>query len=867
MEDAGTRPAVTKFVPPVAPSTLVPRHHHVAALDRLVARHPVTLVAAPAGSGKTVLLVEWVQQRTEGSWAWLSCDVTDAHGDRFWVSVVEACGRLGEAVGEEARALLAEEPEALDDVVPALVNDLASLDRHTVLVIDDLHVVPSRAVAPLALLVERLPPTAALVLATRSDPPLPLHRWRLNGLLGEVRSDELRFSAREAGQLVAANGVDLAPADADALTERTEGWAAGVQLAALTLRGDPDPSAFVRAFAGSDHNVTDYLVGEVLRQLDLDTLDFLLATATLDEFDADRCRALTGRLDAADRLDALAAANLFVVRVGTQAGTYRLHHLFRDVLCGWLAARDPARLQALHAAASRWYEQHGDVTRAIRHAVDGSDADRAFALVGEHAASGYLRGTPGISSWIAELGDEVLSARTDQILDFILALILAGSIDEAGRWLAHLDALAPADPGPPFAARHALAKAAWHINRGEAEAAVAHGEEAVQQVAPGEDPLIDLAPAVLIRGYGYLDRPDDARAVYRDAFDRSAANPVMQQVLLEGAIAAVELECGNLRLAGELAERAAGAARRLGAEQHFGASDVMRTLGVLEGETGDLTTAERHLEVTLDIAARGRPTFALSSLVELARVAARRGELDEALDRLDRARAFLPPGVDSPLRVRADALAVRIRATAGLEVTADQLARLGSGPRRVLAEAQYHVQRLDREAASTCLRSLEPASEPRPQLERCLVEAQVALLEGNAARVDRQLDRILDLSRAHGFARSITDAGPEITAALVARLRRFAPEPALDPLERAVTEASGRPVPVERVAVADRVGLTDRERTVLRYLPTRLGNREIASELYVSMNTLKTHLRSMYRKLGVESRAEAVARATDLGLL
>ncbi len=866
MENTKSRVAVTKLVPPLAPRTLVPRDEQVAALDRLVEEHPVTLVAAPAGAGKTVVLTEWIHRRPEGSWTWLSCDVTDADSARFWNSVIAACARLGDGIGEEAEALLAEDPLALDDVVPSLVNDLARLDRCVALLIDDLHLVPPRAVAPLGLLVERLPPAVSLVLGSRSDPLLPLHRWRVNGVLGELRSHQLRFSARETAQLLAAHGVDVAPHDADALTERTEGWAAGVQLAALTLRAHPDPSAFVRAFAGSDHNVTDYLASEVLGQLDAETLDFVLATATLDEFDAERSGALTGRHDAADMLEALDAANLFLERVGSHAGTYRFHHLFRDVLRGWLSARDPDRVKALHAAASEWYEQRGDVARAVRHAIDGGDADRAFAVVGTHAISGYLT-SAGISSWITELGDEVLSARSDQLLDYIVVLLLAGWIDEAGRWLAHLDARPSADPTPRFAARFRLAKAIWLSNRGEIEAAVALAQDAVQRLANSDDPLLEAAAAVLIRSYDYLDRPADARAVFRDAIARWAPSPVMEQVVFEGGIAAVELECGNLKLARQLAERAAATVHRLGTEQHFGASDVERTLGTLEAEAGDLTTAERHLEAALDIAAPGRPTFALLSLVELARVAARRGELDEAFDRLDRARAILPPGVKSPLTQRADALRVQVRAKAGLEVTAEQLAQLGAGPRRVLAEAQYHAQRRDPEAAATCVETLEPATEPRPQLERCLVEAQIALQEGNAPALDRQLDRILELSRAHGFARSIADAGIEITRALDARLRHYAPERSLEALERALAETSARPAPVEHAAPANQVGLTDRERTVLRYLPTRLTNREIASELYVSMNTLKTHLRSIYRKLGVESRASAIKRATYLDLL
>ena len=219
--------------------------------------------------------------------------------------------------------------------------------------------------------------------------------------------------------------------------------------------------------------------------------------------------------------------------------------------------------------------------------------------------------------------------------------------------------------------------------------------------------------------------------------------------------------------------------------------------------------------------------------------------------------------MESPLIVRGDALEVRIRLAAGFTVTTDHLARLGSGRRRVIAEAEYHARRRDPDAAAACIETLEPVAEPRPRLERRLVEVQIALLEGDVIQVDRHLDEILDLCRSHGFARSVTDAGTGVTLALEALLRRGAPEPSLEALERAVAEASGRPMPVERAASAADAGLTTRERTVLRYLPSRLSNREIASDLCVSMNTLKTHLRRTYRKLGVESRSRG-GRASEV---
>ena len=403
---AGYVPAFTKCLVPELPLSYVGRPELVARLEASVHQFPITVVVGFPGAGKTVLVTEWCRSAPAGTVAWLSCDLTDTSPSHFWTALVFALRSFDPTLGADALDLI-EPGEAIGtDFLTALVNDMAALPGPCVLVIDDLQLAGAGALELFGRLLDHLPPALRFVLCARADPPLPIHRWRASGRLGELRTADLRLTPEDVQRVVRAIGVDVSTDDARILSERTEGWAAGIQLAALSMRAESDPDAFVRAFAGSDRNVTDFLVGEVLAHQPDDIVDFLLATSVLDEFDAAACTALTGRTDAAAVLEHIEAANLLLVPLDHQRTLFRYHHLFQELLRRLLRARTPDRFVALQSAASEWYEANNDITHALRHAVGAGDAERVSNCCGWGSSAGsspvaatwFARGSPTSSS-------------------------------------------------------------------------------------------------------------------------------------------------------------------------------------------------------------------------------------------------------------------------------------------------------------------------------------------------------------------------------------------------------------------------------------------------------------------------------------
>ncbi|MCA9847253.1 MAG: AAA family ATPase, partial [Dehalococcoidia bacterium] len=370
----------TKLYPPRWREGLVPRPELVARLER-GASGRLTLVSAPAGSGKTTLLGEWLAEHPSSSKtpagreiAWLSLDAADSDLDRFWTYVVAALQAVRPELGEAARAMLESgHAPAIDVVLAMLLNDIAASPDDLVLVLDDYHVIESAEVHDaMAFLVDRLPPQMHIVILSRADPALPLARLRARGELVELRAAELRFSAAEAATFLGeVMGLDLAPADVEALEGRTEGWIAGLQLAALSMQGRDDVAGFVEAFAGNDRYIVDYLVEEVLQRQPPRVREFLLRTSILERLSGALCDAVTGQSDGATMLEELDRANLFVVPLDGRRQWYRYHHLFGDVLRAHLGTEPGEDASALHGRASEWYAAAGHVPEAIEHALRG----------------------------------------------------------------------------------------------------------------------------------------------------------------------------------------------------------------------------------------------------------------------------------------------------------------------------------------------------------------------------------------------------------------------------------------------------------------------------------------------------------------
>src|SRR6266702_558594 len=393
----------------------VPRPQLVRALDEGLARGLV-LVCAPAGFGKTALAADWARSGDRRV-AWLSLDAGDNDPARFWRHAVAALDQAHPGIAERSAPMLGPPaPSAFEGLVTALINELAARpgDGEVLLVLDDYHLIDAAPVhTSLTFLLEHLPPGLRLVLASRSDPPLPLARLRAGGQLAEVRADDLRFTADEAASLLReAIGADLPGEAVAALEARTEGWVAGLQLAALSLRGQADAAGFVAAFSGSHRYVLDYLAQEVLGHQSEQVRGFLLETSVLERLSGGLCDAVTGRAGSQAMLEAIEQAGLFLVALDEVRGWWRYHHLFADLLRARLQAEQPGRVQALHRAAAAWCEEHGLADDAVRHALAAGDPAWAARLVERHVETllGRSEGET-LRRWLAALPAESVRAR------------------------------------------------------------------------------------------------------------------------------------------------------------------------------------------------------------------------------------------------------------------------------------------------------------------------------------------------------------------------------------------------------------------------------------------------------------------------
>src|SRR6266705_1619814 len=416
-------------------------------LDRLneALHRNLTLISAPAGFGKTTLVSEWVEG-IERPTAWLSLDEGENDPARFLAYLVAALQTITANIGEGVLGMLqSSQPPPTEAILTALLNELTTLPDHFVLVLDDYHVLDAKPVdIALTYLVEHLPPQMHLVIATREDPQLPLARLRARSHLTELRAADLRFTASEAAAFLnQAMGLNLSAADIARLSDRTEGWIAGLQFAALSLQGHQDVPGFIRAFAGDHRYIVDYLVEEVLQREPAPVRSFLLQTAILDRLHGPLCDAVTGQAEGNARLEALERGNFFVVPLDDKRHWYRYHHLFAEVLSAQLLAEQPDQVATLHRRASAWYEQHGSVADAIRHALAACDFGRAADLVELAVPTmGRNRQEATVLGWLRALPDELVRARPVLSVYYAGALLLHAELEgvearlrDAEQWL------------------------------------------------------------------------------------------------------------------------------------------------------------------------------------------------------------------------------------------------------------------------------------------------------------------------------------------------------------------------------------------------------------------------------------------------
>ncbi len=859
---------VTKFRPTTLPATLVTRPFlH----DRLTAGtgKRLTVVVGSAGAGKSVLLSSWAAARPPGTTSWLSCGRADAEPVRFWTGFIEAPRVIAPGFGADAADLLAMDGAMSADVTAAIANDAAKLPAGSAIIVDDFHSAAPAVSRDMTDLVECWPAgTAQLVLASRFDPALRLHRLRMAGELCELRDRDLYFSLDESRDLLANFGIEVAAADLAVLHERSEGWAAALQMAALSLRAAPDPARVARALEIRGNAIADYFVAEVLDQQPPEVVQFMLDTSILAKLTADVCTAVTGRQDAAALLHIIDEANLFLVALDDERTIFRYHHLVRQVLRAELHARDRAREQELQLRAGEWFEST-DRRRAARHFLAAQQADRALALLQDRVVPDFLHqpGQPAALD-LSTVPSALLADAPDRLLGLATDLLLCGDVARGGEYL---DLLARTQPSfPPesgLAARYAAVRSFHYAVTGQLTEAVdvALAARAIQERTQLSDEWNSAVPLILLRVYNCLE---DFEAIHREAAT-TLAMPALPEparlVLVPSAQALAWFESGSLAQAAEAAEAAEAAARQRGFSQHFFAVDYLRVLAGLALERRDLDTAEQLTEQALSITERRRPLFEFLALLDRAGVWAARGQVRDALATVKAARLVVP-GASPTLLARADELEALLRLSLGDLPAAGELAGRLPAARRGLLLARIALASGDHHAAQGHLQPV-PAGDltPRRTLVRQMLLAAAAI-ERSDPMTAGIVGRAIQTARSAGFFNTVVTTAPGLTGYLVEHAPQMRGDPFVEQLiglalEVRAAQQAGPGSPQALVAP-----LTDAEMRILKLLPTSTYL-QMAATLYISRNTVKTHLRSIYQKLGVASRSEAIGRAAELRLL
>jgi LuxR family maltose regulon positive regulatory protein len=861
---------LTKFRPPTLPDTLVARP---GLRERLTtgAGSKLTVVVGSAGSGKTVLLADWAASRRAGPTYWLSCDGADGDLVRFGAGFIEAPRAIQPGFGADAFDLLTMDGQMSADFAASIANDAAKLPDGSAIVVDDFHLAGPAVARGLADVIERWPAkNVQLVLASRVDPPLRLHRMRLAGELCEVRDRDMYFTLDDSRDLLANFGMQLSDADLALLHRRSEGWPAALQMASLSLRSATDSDRMAHALEVRSHAIADYFIDEVLDQQPAEVARFMLDTSVLEELTADGCVALTARQDAATLLHRVDAAHLFLVALDEERTSFRYHHLVSQTLRAELRARDPARERLLQLRLGEWFESGGDALKAARHFLAARQPRRALPLLRDHGLADFLLdpAEPGPLD-LSAVSPALLVDAPDDLLALATSLVLSGDIVHGGQYL---DLFERARPSVKFESR---LTSRLSVMRAFRSAAVGQLDRALgaalrAQVTQEQQQLGDefkaAAPLILLRVYPCLEI---LSALEREAAAATAMPGLPEParlVLVPGARSVALAEAGHLAAAGESAAAAADNARRLGFERHFFAIDHLRALACLALEQHDLDGAEQFTEQVLRISERRWPLFEFLALLDRARIWAARGDARGALATVALARPVLA-GASSVLQARADELEAVLRLSLGDQRAATDLAsELVPRTRRHLLQAKVALAARDHDTAEGHLRAATAGElTPRHELEREILLAAAAIVRGDPAAAGI-LGSVLHTARRQGFLSSVVSTSPQVTEYLIGHATRLRMDPFVERLIATALEVRAAQPATSPANRALAEPLTAAEQRILQLLPTSTYA-QMANSLYISRNTVKTHLRSIYQKLGAASRSEAVERAVDLHLL
>jgi LuxR family transcriptional regulator, maltose regulon positive regulatory protein len=904
---APTPTVATRLLPPTQ-RHLIERRRLLDVLDEGI-EQGLVLLSAPAGAGKTVLLSSWIAARElPGPACWLSLDAE--HND--------ACRLLGDLLSGLRSAGPVAPDGTLQRLKPPvggrterflalLVNALAELDAPLVLVLDEIHELTSPpATAAIDFLVRHAPAQLRLVLAGRADPPLPIERLRLSGALRELRIAELAFDREETAELCRRLNLELSSEQVDLLWARTEGWAAALRLAAFSLQGHPEPGRFLAELSGTNRAVADYLVSEVLAGLPGDRREFMLRTCLVDSLSPELANALTGLEGATLTLAAIEHLGAPVQATDAEGHWYRYHPLLGELLRAHLRYAHPEEVPSLHRRAARWYAEQGEVMPAIRHALAGEDWEQAGGLIAESWLDLFLSGrSAAMRGPMSQLPPAIVAADPRLAVAFAGSRLQDGDLQDAERHLAiarHARSEVAAELREPL--EMALATVALHaarlrVNLADAErmarklTGMARGSSHHCWASLRSFALANLGAVCLWTGDAAAAAVHLQEALALATEDRH--EPIALDCLAQLAVA--HLLSGALTRAEQLGSQAVELAEQRGwcegpaaacaylacAASAYQRGEFERAEGLLDRAGAAAETAEAPVRLAtgllqaLALAAAG-PRSAARGALKLRAIRA------ELTDGGDRASAFLRVALEDvePRVLMAAGELEQARAT-----VADARAREPQRPELLICEASVELRAGEPEQAARSLAQAlggsgampEPTgsgpialgasgagqaddTHPATLLEAWLLQALADQASGEQRAASQALDHALALAEREPFRDAFLLNGPAVRELLELQAQLGTAHPAL--LE-VLLDGVGANAPSGATALAE--PLTESEQRILRYLPTMLSNAEIGAEVFVSLNTVKTHLRSIYRKLGASGRADAVERARRLGLL
>lgn len=901
----------TKFFIPPPPSKVVVRSRLVKQLtEGLITGHKLTLISAPAGFGKSTLVSEWIANCGQQV-AWLSLDENDNNAERFLIYVISTLQTVSPNLGADILdALKSPQIPPVDVILTALLNEITTIPSDFILVLDDYHLTDASSVDDtLAFLIEHMPPQMHLVITTREDPSLPVTRLRARNQLTEIRAADLRFTPSEAAEFLnQVMGLNLSAEDVAALEVRTEGWIAGLQLAALSMKGQQDIYGFIQAFAGDHRYIVDYLVEEVLQRQPEPIRNFLLQTSILERLNGPLCDAVTLQLESKARLENLQRSNLFLIPLDDKRYWFRYHHLFADVLRMHLTAEQPDLVSDLHKRASEWFGKNNLIADAIRHALAANDFERAAELIEKAIPSmRQSRQEPTLLGWLKALPDELFQNHPVLNVNYVGMLIQNGQfggvesrLQEIEQWLATPEG---SRKPPVYVDKEDFQRLPSSVHMYRAAIALAQGDTMnsvkhagkVLELAREDDDFPRGAASSLLGLASWTDGDlETAYQMYSDGMAHLHKVGFISDVVGGSVVQAdIRIIQGRLHEAMSIYERGLQLATKQGSPVLRGAADMHVGMSELYCEHNDLDTAEQHLLKNKELGElNGLPKNPYRWRVAMARIQGVQGDLDGALDLLDEAEP-LYVGDFAPNVRPIQALKARVWIKQGELEKALAWARTQKlsveEPPNYLREfeqvtfarillSQFQSDNIDSallDAMGYMERLLKVAEEGGrvgSMIEILILQALAHQLQDNIPTALVSLERALKLAEPEGYRRVFLDEGSSMAKLIrEANARGIVPNYTGKLLLAFEAERKGfgeeMPIPAAPVSGSMIEALSQRELDILRLFKTELSGPEIAQELVIALSTVRTHTKSIYNKLNVNSRRGAVKKAIELGLI